>query len=65
MSPTSSGAVVGQLEAANLLIDRSGEGPAFVAEQFGLQKPGGNRRTIDFYKGAVATRAEIVDGASK
>src|SRR6202030_1503532 len=42
------GATVGQLEAADFLADGTGEGAAFVAEEFRFEKAGGNCGAIDF-----------------
>ncbi len=55
--------VVGQLEAAKFLRDGAGEGAALVAEQLGFEQAGGDCGAIDFDEGAIAARAEIMDGA--
>ena len=57
------GAAIGELEAADFLVDGAGEGAAFVAEEFGFEQAGGNRGAIHFDEGALFARAEIVDGA--
>ena len=59
------GAAVGELEATNFLADGAGESAAFVAEEFGFEKTTGNGGAIDFDEGAIAARAEIVDGAGE
>ena len=56
-------AVIGELEAADFLIDRAGKSAAFVAEEFGFEQATGNRGAIDFDEGALFARAEIVNGA--
>jgi hypothetical protein len=56
-------AAIGQLEAADFLAYGAGERAAFVAEEFRLEKAGGNRGAIDFDESAFAPRAAIVDGA--
>src|SRR4029077_5201767 len=55
--------MVGELEASDFLGESAGEGPAFVAEQFGFEKPAGNSGAVYFDKRSLAARAEIVDGA--
>jgi CDI toxin RNase A-like protein len=56
-------AAVGKLEPPDFLRERAGEGATFVAEQLGFQQAGGDGGTIDFDEGAVATGAEVMDGA--
>ena len=58
------GAAIRKFEAANFLRDRTGEGAAFVAKQFGFKEAGRDGGAIDFDEGALAARAEVVDGAS-
>jgi hypothetical protein len=57
------GAAIGEFEAADFLVDGTGEGAAFVAEKLGFEQAGGNGGAIDFDEGAFTARAEIVDGA--
>src|SRR5262249_25845564 len=57
-------AAVGELEAADFLVDRAGECAALVTEQLGFEQAGRDGRAIDFHKGAFAARTEIVNGAS-
>src|ERR1700733_2380329 len=56
------GAFVREVKAAGFFGDRPGERSPFVAEQFALQKPKGNRGAIQFDKGAVPASAKVVDG---
>ena len=55
--------MAGQLEAADPLADRPGEGAALVAEELAFEQPGGNRGTVQLDEGLVAPGAEGVDGA--
>ena len=55
--------LVGEFEAADLLRDGAGERAPFVAEEFAFQQPGGDRRAIHLDEGAVASPAQVVDGA--
>src|SRR5262249_47601904 len=55
--------LVGQLEAADLLGDGAGEGALLVAEQLALQEAGGDGGAVELDEGAVAARAEVVQGA--
>src|SRR5262249_6254731 len=57
-------AAVGQLEAADLLVQGAGESATLVAEKFGFEEARRNRGAIDFHESAFAARAEVVDGAS-
>src|SRR5438309_9206042 len=41
------GAALGQLDLADVRLDRSGEGAALIAEQFGLEEVLGDRRAVD------------------
>ena len=54
-------AAVRQLEAADLLRDRPGEGALLVAEQLALQQVERDGRAVELDEGAPAARAELVD----
>src|SRR5206468_5742597 len=58
-------AAVGELEAADFLVDGPGEGAALVTEELGFKQAGRNGGAIDFDKSTIAARAEIVDGAGE
>ena len=51
-----------QLEASGLVLDRAGEGPPHVSEQFAFQQIGGQRRAIDGDHFFGRARAVEVDG---
>ena len=55
--------LMGQLQPADLLRDRSRKSPFFVAEQFAFKKAGGNGRAVEFDEGVIPARAQPVDGA--
>ena len=50
-----------KLKTANALIDRAGEGTAFVAKQFAFEQGGRDGGAIDLDLVVVAPRAEIMD----
>ena len=50
-------AAIGQLEAADSLRDRPGEGALLVTEQFAFEQPGRNRGAVEFDESPVAPRA--------
>ncbi len=56
------GAALGQLDLADVRLDRAGERAALVAEQFGLEQVLGDRRAIDGDELALAP-ALLVDRA--
>ena len=56
-------ALVRQLEAADLARDGAGERALFVAEELAFEQPGGNGRAIQLDEGALAARAQAMDGA--
>ena len=55
--------LVCQLEPANLLSDRTGEGAALVAKKFAFEQPAGNGSAVELYKRPVLPAAAIVNGA--
>src|SRR5262249_61587113 len=55
--------VVCQLEASNALGDGAGKGSFFMAEEFALQKSGGNGGAVQFYKLGRVARTAVMDGA--
>src|SRR5262249_13786187 len=56
-------ALVGKFETADFLADRAGKGAALMTEEFAFEKAGRNCRAINFDKGTLAPRTEVVDGA--
>ena len=56
-------AFVSQLDAAQALVEGSGEGAFFVAEHFAFEQTGGNGRAVEFHEGALAAPAELMKGA--
>src|SRR5207247_9650376 len=56
-------ALMRQLKAADLLGDCSCERALLMAENLAFQQSRRNRGTIDFYKGAVPPRTEVVNSA--
>src|SRR5437762_3795006 len=56
-------AAVGQLEAADFLIDGPGECATLMSEEFGFEKPGGDGGAIDLDESAISARTEVVNGA--
>src|ERR1017187_1690002 len=59
------GAAMRQLKAADALGDGAGEGAFFVAKHLAFQQAGGNGRAVELDEGALAPRAEVVDGAGQ
>ena len=55
--------MVGHLKPADLLLQRTGEGSAFVTEQFTLEQPRGNRRAVQGYERPVPARTQAMNGA--
>ena len=55
-------AAVGRLETALARIDRAGEGPLLVAEEFGLEQVFRQRSAIEAHVGAACARRVVVDG---
>jgi hypothetical protein len=55
---------VGQLEAANLLCDRSCKSASLVAEEFALEQVEGNRRAIELNQGLAAAGTRVVNRVS-
>ena len=55
-------AAFGDLEAALAGGDRAGEGALLVAEELGLEQLGRNGAAVDRDEGALAPRAQVVDG---
>ncbi len=56
-------AAVGELEAADAVAHRAGEGAPDMAEEFALEQLARNRRAVDADQRAVAAAAGLVDGA--
>jgi len=56
-------AFVRQLQAADFARNGAGKRALLVAEQLALQQAGGNGRAIQLDKGALAARAQAMDGA--
>ena len=56
-------ALVRQLEAADLARDGAGERALLVAEELAFEQAGGNGGAIQLDEGALAARAQAVDGA--
>ena len=56
-------AAMGQLEAADALRDGAGERALFVTEQLAFQKPRRDGGAVHLYQGALAARAEMMNGA--
>ena len=56
-------ALVRQFQPADLARDGSGECALLVAEEFALEQAGGNRGAVQLDKGALAARAEAMNGA--
>src|SRR6516162_547650 len=56
-------AFAAELQPAELAVDGTGEGAAFMAEQFALDQVGRQRSAIDFEKRSVAAGAELVNEA--
>src|ERR1035438_6297335 len=59
------GAAVCQLKAADTLGNGAGEGAFFVAEHLTLQQAGGNGGAVELDEGALAARAQVVDGTGE
>jgi hypothetical protein len=54
-------ALVGNLEAARLPHDGAGKCAPFMAEEFALNQAGGNRCAVEFDKGPIPPRTQVVD----
>ena len=57
------GAVAAQLEAAKLTLDGPGQGTAFMAEEFALDKLRWKAGAIDLEIGSIAARSQLVNQA--
>src|SRR5712675_3336530 len=56
-------AAVRQRKSADMRIDRSGKGSAFVPEKLAFEKAGRHRRTVHFDEIAAAARAQLMNGS--
>src|SRR5690606_32465783 len=56
------GAAIGQLEAADLTLVRTGEGAALVAEQLALKQTGREGGAVNLDEGAVGAGTAKVNG---
>src|SRR3984957_13386424 len=59
------GAAVGSFETSGLFLDRTGESPAHVAEEFTFEQMFGERSAIDDDEGTVGAAAPAVDFAGE
>jgi hypothetical protein len=54
---------MGEFEASDFLSDRTSKGAPFVAEQFALEKAGGNCGAVEFNERFIAARTQFMDSA--